>query len=151
MLCFIPIVQLSILRNLQYNYCILITIIYISIMCSSALSCKCGDEFQLYYTETKANQNKYKYSLCNEYVYRYSIMNLFLFSFIRWYCHFDDDIYVNTRQLQHLLSPLNYSDDHYLGRWSVGRSTRIKVYIYIHTHTYIYTHGHHYTAIPSTF
>ena len=36
---------------------------------------------------------------------------------LRWFCHFDDDIYVNTRRLLEVLSMYNPSHKLYLGRW----------------------------------
>ena len=34
-----------------------------------------------------------------------------------WYCHFDDDIYVNTAALVHLTQRYNSNNDQYLGNW----------------------------------
>ena len=42
-----------------------------------------------------------------------------------WYCHFDDDVYVNIKALHNLLSTLNPLDKHYLGKLS--RDTALKV------------------------
>ena len=35
----------------------------------------------------------------------------------KWYCHFDDDVYVNTRALYELVERYNAEKDHYLGNW----------------------------------
>ena len=45
----------------------------------------------------------------------------------RWYCHFDDDMYVNSPELQDLLSGYPFEGKHYLGRWSVSGKKRLKV------------------------
>ena len=45
----------------------------------------------------------------------------------RWFCHFDDDIYVNTPALSKLLKQYNSQDSIYLGRFSSSRKTRIPV------------------------
>lgn len=34
-----------------------------------------------------------------------------------WYCHFDDDIYVNTAALVRLTQHYDSKKDHYLGNW----------------------------------
>ena len=46
----------------------------------------------------------------------------------RWFCHVDDDVYVNIRQLVRLLLSYDLQKEHvYLGRWSLNRDTKIKV------------------------
>ena len=44
---------------------------------------------------------------------------------LRWYCHFDDDLYVNPQALTDLLSQHDPTTDQYLGAWAVvGRVHR---------------------------
>lgn len=45
----------------------------------------------------------------------------------RWFCHFDDDNYVNIPQLQQLLSEYDPSADWYLGRPSIASPLEIKL------------------------
>ena len=35
---------------------------------------------------------------------------------VKWYCHFDDDIYVNVKELSKLLAKYNSSKPYYIGR-----------------------------------
>lgn len=44
--------------------------------------------------------------------------NILFFSF-RWFCHFDDDNYVNVPQLLKLLQSYNPQEDWYLGKPSI--------------------------------
>ena len=43
--------------------------------------------------------------------------NLVLTLFFRWYCHFDDDQYLNIRALSSLLQKYNSSEKYYFGKW----------------------------------
>ena len=43
-----------------------------------------------------------------------------------WYCHFDDDVYVNSPELQKLLSSLEHEDIYYLGIRSVEHNKSVK-------------------------
>ena len=48
-----------------------------------------------------------------------------------WYCHFDDDMYVNVGALVRTLA--RYSPDRdrlYIGRWSVNRNTTFDVRVF---------------------
>ena len=55
------------------------------------------------------------------------IVHVQLYSYYRWFCHFDDDIYVNIPMLVAALQELELStesnrttgDDFYFGRWPV--------------------------------
>ncbi len=44
----------------------------------------------------------------------------------RWYCHFDDDVYVNSVELQKLLSSYDHESIYYLGRRSVDHDKHVK-------------------------
>ena len=35
----------------------------------------------------------------------------------QWFCHFDDDVYVNVKQLSNLLQKYDYNKPYYIGRW----------------------------------
>jgi len=35
----------------------------------------------------------------------------------QWFCHFDDDVYVNIKQLSNLLQQYDYNKPYYIGRW----------------------------------
>ena len=39
--------------------------------------------------------------------------------YYRWFCHFDDDNYVNVKSLQNLLSQYDSNSDWYLGKPSI--------------------------------
>ena len=41
---------------------------------------------------------------------------IFIFVRVNWYCHFDDDIYVNVKELSKLLSQYDPSKPYYIGR-----------------------------------
>lgn len=45
----------------------------------------------------------------------------------RWFCHFDDDNYLNVEQLQQLLSEYDSSSLWYLGKPSVASPLEIKL------------------------
>ena len=50
----------------------------------------------------------------------------------RWFCHFDDDVYVNVRELISVLDRHNPSSEPvYLGRWPLSRE-KMEVCIYVH-------------------
>ncbi len=38
------------------------------------------------------------------------------YTFYSWYCHLDDDMYVNTEQLGKILLSRDHNEEHYLGR-----------------------------------
>lgn len=52
-----------------------------------------------------------------------------------WYCHFDDDIYVNTAALIQLTQKYDHRQDQYLGKWKrlseqiYGNSDRISGWV----------------------
>ena len=49
----------------------------------------------------------------------------------RWFCHFDDDVYVNMRELVTLLRRYDPSSEPiYLGRWPLSRD---KMVVRVHT------------------
>ena len=35
----------------------------------------------------------------------------------QWFCHFDDDVYVNVEQLSNMLQKYNHNEPYYIGRW----------------------------------
>ena len=42
----------------------------------------------------------------------------------RWFCHFDDDVYVNTQELVSALRQFSPATEPvYLGRWPLSRDT----------------------------
>ena len=41
-----------------------------------------------------------------------------LFLRYEWFCHIDDDVYVNIIQLSWLLQQYNPHNPHYLGKWA---------------------------------
>lgn len=45
--------------------------------------------------------------------------NKLLCLFYRWFCHFDDDNYVNVPQLIRMLQKYDWTDDWYLGKPSI--------------------------------
>ncbi len=47
----------------------------------------------------------------------------------RWFCHFDDDVYVNVPTLMAMLHRYNSTDSLYLGRWSVNKKEKMEVSI----------------------
>ena len=51
-------------------------------------------------------------ALCCTYIYQ----SCFNFVF-RWYCHFDDDEYLNIRALSSLLQQYNSSEKFFFGKW----------------------------------
>ncbi|XP_065901381.1 beta-1,3-N-acetylglucosaminyltransferase radical fringe-like [Dysidea avara] len=60
------------------------------------LCCKLGEEFAAYYRVREQHHNKEGY---------------------QWFCHFDDDVYVNIPQLSQLLQKYDPHQPHYIGRW----------------------------------
>lgn len=46
-------------------------------------------------------------------------MNCSFFSICRWFCHFDDDNYVNVPRLVSFLADYNPREDWYLGKPSI--------------------------------
>lgn len=43
----------------------------------------------------------------------------------RWFCHFDDDNYVNVPRLVSILQTYNHQEDWYLGRTSIYEPVKI--------------------------
>ncbi|XP_011406594.2 PREDICTED: beta-1,3-N-acetylglucosaminyltransferase lunatic fringe-like [Amphimedon queenslandica] len=66
------------------------------------MACKCGVEFEQFYI-AKENGSHYN-----------------------WYCHLDDDMYLNVLALFELLDTLNPLDSHYLGQRSINRRIDIR-------------------------
>ena len=53
---------------------------------------------------------------------------IIFYKYFRWFCHFDDDIYVNMAALVATLGKYNPTEEQwYLGRWSVNRKEKIEV------------------------
>ena len=44
-----------------------------------------------------------------------------VFHSYQWFCHFDDDIYVNILQLSQLLKQYDSRKPYYIGKWPVKR------------------------------
>ena len=58
------------------------------------------------------------------------------YKYFRWFCHFDDDIYVNVPALVAILGKYNPTEERwYLGRWSVNRKEKIEVLPWFYTHS----------------
>jgi hypothetical protein len=47
-----------------------------------------------------------------------SLLKYLIFIYTRWYCHFDDDVYLNVKSLRKLLESLDPQGKHYLGKLS---------------------------------
>ena len=47
---------------------------------------------------------------------------------VEWFCHFDDDVYVNVKELSKLLSKYNSSEPLYIGRSITGHRALIVSY-----------------------
>ena len=41
----------------------------------------------------------------------------FVLNRYQWFCHFDDDVYVNVKQLSKMLQKYNHNEPYYIGRW----------------------------------
>ena len=48
----------------------------------------------------------------------------------RWFCHVDDDVYVNVEQLVRLLKKYDPEREVYLGRWSLAQTTKLEVNLF---------------------
>ena len=48
-------------------------------------------------------------------------LNLSVYFSYQWYCHFDDDIYVNILQLSQLLQQYDSHKPYYVGKWPAIR------------------------------
>ena len=49
----------------------------------------------------------------------------------RWFCHVDDDVYVNVEKLVRLLKKYDpESEKVYLGRWSLAQTTKLEVNLF---------------------
>lgn len=58
----------------------------------------------------------------NSFTIMFLITNTF---YNRWFCHFDDDNYVNVPRLVSVLQKYNHQEDWYLGRTSVYEPVKI--------------------------
>ncbi|XP_065907341.1 beta-1,3-N-acetylglucosaminyltransferase lunatic fringe-like isoform X2 [Dysidea avara] len=81
------------------------------------LCCKAGIEFASYYKVLEQDKN-------NEDGYQ-------------WYCHFDDDVYVNVPQLSHVLQQYDPHKPFYIGKypWDLRKAFEKKPYVQISTWT----------------
>ena len=52
----------------------------------------------------------------------YLIIDTALYSY-QWFCHFDDDVYVNLAQLSKLLQKYDPNKPYYIGKW-IGKKRR---------------------------
>jgi fringe protein len=72
--------------------------------CRACLCCKSGVEFEQYYSEMERGASS------------------------KWFCHVDDDVYINIPQLVDLLNSYHPLRDHlYLGRWSLNRDSKLEL------------------------
>ena len=72
--------------------------------------------------------------MCAEFTTSLTAVIIFCGCF-RWFCHFDDDIYVNMAALVATLGKYNPTEEQwYLGRWSVNRKEKIEVLPRFYTH-----------------
>ena len=46
----------------------------------------------------------------------------------KWYCHFDDDVYVNVKELSTLLSHYDSSKPYYIGRYPLSSNGAVVRY-----------------------
>jgi len=46
----------------------------------------------------------------------FNIAMVYFVDRVEWYCHFDDDVYVNVKELSKLLSQYNSSKPYYIGK-----------------------------------
>lgn len=90
-----------------------------------ALCCKMAKELEMFLN----NQKKYAKTVkFYSKVHRNINSEIFFFSFyFRWFCHFDDDNYVNVPKLKLLLSEYNSSLDWYLGKPSTATPIEINL------------------------
>ena len=105
--------------------------------CRDCLCCKSGAEFEQYYSEKEfGSENTLSvtgHHTTTLYTSLYTYHTHYLVS--RWFCHVDDDVYVNTRQLIALLEQYNPLEETvYLGRWSLNQKSKMQVRIYTSGH-----------------
>ena len=56
---------------------------------------------------------------------------IMLCKYFRWFCHFDDDIFVNIPALVATLGQYNPSEERrYFGKWSVNKKEKMEVSLY---------------------
>ena len=52
----------------------------------------------------------------------------------QWFCHFDDDVYVNVQQLSNMLQKYDHNEPYYIGRWPTeARKQFLEVRTYVFT------------------
>jgi hypothetical protein len=70
--------------------------------------------------------------------YSYLLFFFFFFIDLRWFCHVDDDNYVNVPALNGLLKMYNPIKDWYLGRTSTTKPLQIRTKSQVSFHLYNY-------------
>ena len=81
---------------------------------SDALCCKSGHEFNQFYIALETGK-QFRYFIIHS--KDILIMLLTMIYIYRWFCHFDDDEYLNTGALSKHLKSYNFSSDYYIGHW----------------------------------
>ena len=68
--------------------------------------------------EHKDDKNRYNIQVCH--------IDTALYSY-QWFCHFDDDVYVNIEPLSKLLQQYDPNKPHYIGKWIGKKRHQINV------------------------
>ena len=61
---------------------------------------------------------------------------IFVLHSYQWYCHVDDDVYVNVPQLSHFLQQYDSHKPYYLGKWP-GKQRGGEVEIVVSVASYV--------------
>lgn len=92
--------------------------------CRLCLCCKSGVEYELYFRALE-NGAGYKYVEIKPHDHLSSLL-----LYIRWFCHVDDDVYVNVPALVALLQSYDpLREKLYLGSWSLSRKNKLEVHV----------------------
>ena len=83
------------------------------------LVCKMSTEFATYYKAVQEHPSeKGRLVIVKEGCLNISYKHLHYFDRYQWYCHADDDMYVNIPQLSHLLQQYDSHKPYYIGKWA---------------------------------
>ena len=85
---------------------------------SEDIYCKTSYEFDTYYKAVEEHPDKE-----NKYYLFKSSVSCFecVFHSYQWFCHLDDDMYVNILQLSQLLQQYDSHKPYYVGKWPISR------------------------------
>jgi len=108
-----------------------------------------GEEYAAYYRARQNHQDKEGYVNINA---MYILLSLLLRTYIlvhawfkmvailfysyQWYCHIDDDVYVNIPQLSQLLQKYDPNQPQYIGRWR--QDNHHKPYFPVSNRSFVY-------------